>query len=163
MTLANNDDLAVGVSRTHAMSALPFINHEVHCFDRSQNIANFTISLAIRNDLELVSRINQIIQNLLDGGLLVKWSRDHQIRAVRKENLNADVTTSWKPFSVENFVFGFHFVYFPGLFLAVATLCAELYIAKRRRAPNYIAMWGILSDFFDGHRRGNILTRRKRR
>lgn len=156
----NNDDMAVGVSRAHAMSTSLLANHEIFCFERSQNIANYTISLAIRNDVELVVRINTIIQNILNGGLNVKWPREHSITISLKENTHTNI---WKPIRMEFFAALFHFLYFPGIFLATAAFYAELHIAKRRSVSNCSTKCTILSEFSDGHRHGNILRPRKHR
>lgn len=163
LTHDDNDDLAVGVSRTHAMSTSLFANHKIFCFDRSQNIANYTIALAIRNDVGLVSKINHVLRYILNGGLHIKWSKEHRMRVVTKDNINENLNTVWEPFKLEYFLFSFYYVLFPGLFLAAATFCAECYIAKRKKRPNASTMWKILSDFFDGHRHGNFLRRQRRR
>lgn len=163
LTQDSSDDLAVGVPRTHAMSTSLVSNHEIFCFDRSQNIANYSISLAVRNDSNLVSKINEIIANILKGGLNGKWTRENKIGFHRKENLNENLGTSWIPFRLENFMVAFYFIYFPGLFLAITTFCAELYITKKKRESRESTLWRILSEFFDGHRRGNILRRRRHR
>lgn len=147
----DNDDLAVGVPRAHAMSTSLVANHDIFCFERSQNIANYSISLAIRNDLKLLSKINQIIQNILKGGLNVKWAREHKIKVHWKENLNENQSATWAPFQFENFAVAFYFVYFPGLILAAATFCAELYIAKKKCESRGSTLWKILSEIVDGH------------
>lgn len=161
LTQYDNDDLAVGVSRAHAMSTSLFSNHEMFCFDRSQNIANYSISLAIRNDGELISKIDKIIQNILHGGLQIKWKREHPIKTSLEKNARSN--TSWSPLSLECIMFAFHFVVFPGTLLGAATFCAELWVAKRRRESNRSTIWRILSEFLDGHRHDNILRRVKHR
>lgn len=58
------------------MSSLLFANHEIFCFDCSQNIANYTFTLEIRNDYQL-AKINEIIRGILERGLSVKWQRPY--------------------------------------------------------------------------------------
>lgn len=58
------------------MSSLLFANHEIFCFDCSQNIANYTVTLEIRNDYQL-AKINEIIRGILERGLSVKWQRPY--------------------------------------------------------------------------------------
>lgn len=53
-----------------------YANH-IFCFDRSQNIANYSISLAIQNDYDLFKKINKKIRGVLEGGLNIRWQREN--------------------------------------------------------------------------------------
>lgn len=76
LTHNENDNLAVGVSRTHAVHTSLFANHQISCFDRDQNIANYSVSLLVRNDYDLMTKINKLIRGVLEGGLNMKWQRE---------------------------------------------------------------------------------------
>lgn len=151
LTHVDNFELAVGVSRIHVMSTALFANHQIFCFDRSQNIANYTISLAVRNDHELITSINKIIRGLIEGGLIVKWQRDNSLSA------HAEFTqrSSSEAFTVEEGLIVVFFVGIPGLALAIATFCLELLIASRKlraRSAKDVQFWTKLENFVDGRR-----------
>lgn len=149
LTLDDNNDLVVGVSRSHAMSSSPFRKHEIFCFDRSQNIANYTISLAIRNDNELISNINKVIRGVMEGGLDVKWQRENRI------STPPDVWDKVYIFSMGHFSVLFLNLYFPGIFLSTATLFLEIFVAKKMnqvQTGRERKFWMILGNFFDGKR-----------
>lgn len=145
-----NHDLAVGVSRTHAMSTSLYRNGEIFCFDRSQNIANYTISLAIRSGYG-ISPINKIIRSILEGGLNLKWQRE--IRSDRPSE--AGNKRHPEAISINETMTVLFFVIIPYLSLATLTFIAERLIAARKaNAPtaNKREFWTRLEKLFDGER-----------
>lgn len=158
LTDYENYDLAVGVSRIHAMHTTPFRNGEIMCFDRSQNIANYTISLAFRNDFPLAAKINDIIRNILKGGLVWKWNREKQVRIPPVTGMENKI---WEPMTFEHFGFAFYLVFLPGLAFAVTAFFVELYVARKIRQSHHSSIWTTLAKFFDGHRYVNVPSRWK--
>lgn len=149
LTLDANDDLAVGVSRRHAISSSLFRNHDIFCFDRGENIANYTISLAIRNDIKLISTINKLIRRVLEGGLDVKWQREISIDAQQ------DGWDQVYIFSMGHCSIMFFMLYFPGILLSTATLFLEIFISKQMNQVQKARerkFWMRFGKFFDGRR-----------
>lgn len=147
LTLDANDDLAVGVSRRHAMCSSLFTNHDFFCFDRGQNIANYTISLAIRNDIELISNINKVIRRVLEGGLVVKWQREIRINAPLDGWHQAYI------FNMGHISIVFFMLYFPGILLSTATLLLEIFVARKmnqgqRASGRKFCYWEIYWEIF---------------
>lgn len=151
LTRDDNYNLAVGVSRMHVMFSPLFRNHEIVCFDRTENIANYTISLAIRNNFEMMSTTNKIIRGILEGGLNVKWQREHEVNIPPE----IDEKRQARANSMEEFMILIYFVCIPGLFLATATLMLERTIAVRKlraQTARERKFWMQLEKMVDGRR-----------
>lgn len=80
----------------------------------------------IRNDVQLVSKINKIIRSILIGGLDVVWREQSKIMHVPDE-----WDAPWTPINLEQMHFLYYCVFFPALTISAAMLCAEIYIAKK--------------------------------
>lgn len=153
LTLDDSYNLAVGVSRTHVMSTSFFTKHQVFCFDRSQNIANYTISLAIRNDHGLLATFDKIIREVLEGGLNVKWQREN--RKYFPPDTTGIPFDSAEALGMDHLSILIYFVYIPGMFLAGATFFLERKIFKeirRAQTARKRKFWLLLAKFCDGRR-----------
>lgn len=147
----NNYDLAVGVSRLHAMHSRLFQNHNIFCFRPSENIENYSISLAIRGNVELVSRINRVIRGALEGGLIAKWERENAIR-VRPEN---DGIVAYQPWRLETLLSVFYFCLFAGFALGFSLFLFEHYVAYeigRPQSAKKRIFWSLMEKAIDGRR-----------
>lgn len=148
LTSDGNDDLAFGVSRIRAISTASYVNDEIFCFDRTQNIANYTISLAFRSDYKFTSEINRVILSVLEGGLNVKWQRDNRITPSDNSGQNINL-------GLEYLQIIFYFVYFPGLFVAISTFFLELFVTKKIREAQTVRerkFWIRIEYLLDGRR-----------
>lgn len=76
--LQYDDCLAVATSRLH-MKTLP-IQDRIYCFDRSQNIYDYSTVIMIRNNFPMKSQFIDVLDKILTAGLLVKWEKDLQRR-----------------------------------------------------------------------------------
>lgn len=147
----DNYDMAVGVSRLHAMSTSFYGNREIFCFDQSQNIANYTISLAIFNHNELIAIINKIIRHALEGGLFVKWQRENRINVLQE----AGAERQPEQLGIDESLIVLYFIGLPGLFLATATLLLERLIASQKlqaKTAEKRIFWSRLENLVDGRR-----------
>lgn len=73
--LLNNEKLAVAVSRLHAENS-PVVNKDqIFCFTRENNIYSFSIAMPMRIDFQLMPRINSIIRQLYEFGLVERWDK----------------------------------------------------------------------------------------
>lgn len=147
LTSNDGDDLAVGISRLHAATTSHFENHKIFCFDRSQNIANYSMSLLIRKDLELIVEINAIIRNAVEGGLIAKWHKENSV-VVRPDagHIVSDSLGMQYAWAI------FYFLYFPAIIVATAVYFVECYVARKMKQPRRLKLWRYLSQCLDAHR-----------
>lgn len=151
LTLDDSYDLAVGVSRIQVMYTSFFRNHKLFCFDRSENIANYTISLVVRNDYGLMSAINEIMRRILEGGLNVKWERENEVKLPPEIRQNKRPG----PVGMEEAMTLIYFVCIPGLFLTTATFSLERFIASQKlqaKTTTKKNFWTRLENLIDGQR-----------
>lgn len=154
----DSDDLAIGVSRLHATSTSMYENNEIFCFGRNQNIANYTISLAVRNDYEFITEIRRVIWGVLEGGLNIKWQRENPTKSPR------DDSNQFLFLRMGGFITLFYFVYFPGLFLAFSTFCLELFVAskiKKAQTARGRKFWMKFGHMLNGRRHMFKLQRKR--
>lgn len=144
---ANNYDLAVGTSRIHAMTSPHFQNHKIFCFDRSQNIANYSVSLLVRNDVDLITKINAMIRNIIEGGLITKWHKENRLQV--KPEAGHTVTDS---LGLQYISALFYFVYFPGIITSTAVFFVEWFVARKLKQRRRLKLWRYMSHWFDGRR-----------
>lgn len=69
---------AVAVARTHIERSNLFMSNKIYCFDRSENIKNYSISLKVRKDFEYMNELNEIIKIALEAGFFKRWENDGQ-------------------------------------------------------------------------------------
>ena len=67
---------AVAVSRKWVQRSELFASNEIYCFNRAENIQNYSISLNIRKGFPYIGEVNEIIRNALEAGLILKWEHD---------------------------------------------------------------------------------------
>lgn len=80
---------AVAVSRNRIENNQLFLSNKIHCFDKTQNIQNYSISLNVRKNFEHITEVNDIIRNALEAGLIQKWENDeHSFHSLNELNNN---------------------------------------------------------------------------
>lgn len=78
---------AVAVSRKRIESSQLFLSNQIHCFEKTQNIQNYSISLNVRKDFEHMTEVNDIIRQALEAGLIQKWENDeYSVQSLNKLN-----------------------------------------------------------------------------
>lgn len=140
-----NSDLAVGGSRQHILDVYSPSNH--YCFDRSQRIINYHISMRTSDSFKSTPKINGIIRRLIEGGFVVRWQRDFSSKIK-----NRMIPTSSTEASMESLAFLFCFLYVLGMFLATLSFLAEKIIARKVAKKQKHWIWIHLERFFDGER-----------
>lgn len=106
--LKYNDKLAIAVSRQYALHNAHVSDTEIFCFDKSENIFNFFVSMHMKQNLDLHEKINGFIQRVLAVGLMKKWITDTQRRV--RNNYDRERSTSPEsavPLSLEHWSLGF--------------------------------------------------------
>lgn len=115
--LKDNEYLAVGVPRQHAINFInaDISNRKIYCFDKSENICSFSVSIITRRNFELLSQFNANIMRLVEAGLITKWANDNQKIVFHK---GGGIYAA--PLTIEHI--------FPGIFLTCASYFCVLHI-----------------------------------
>ncbi|XP_068152718.1 uncharacterized protein Ir87a [Drosophila tropicalis] len=83
---AENDHIAVAVSRQHS-----FYNPRIHrdhlfCFDRRESLYVYLVTMLLPKKYHLLHQINPIIQHIIESGHMQKWARDlDMVRVIHEE------------------------------------------------------------------------------
>lgn len=143
--LASDPLLAVAVSRHHSQNYPPIPAYKMTCFDESQTIRSYFISMYIRNDQPYFPAIAYLTERAFEGGLFVKWTKDEQITNVKPEIL---VLT---PLGIEHLggaLFGFVLI----MMSSVWAFVAELLTYKRARLENPRLFWVLMEKLINSER-----------
>lgn len=143
-----NDDLAIAVSRQHIFNNPIYKKSQVYCFDRLENIADYSVSLFVRKTFDLLPKIEEIIQKLLEAGFIRKWESESQLR--RKYEVDYIPPTA---LTFEYVAVSIYIVMFPGLTMCCVVFLVE-YTANRKCKINNKSTkyWILLQRYCDGHR-----------
>lgn len=77
LELKNDKELAVAISRQHAMNAKVAITEEdMFCFEKVDNIFSFSVVMLFKRDHHLLPSVNTLIRRITEYGFILKWQRD---------------------------------------------------------------------------------------
>lgn len=76
MNITENGRLFLSILRQRAANSPALNPFKVHCFDKSQDIDGYFISMFIREDHPLRQQISAITERAFESGLFVKWAMD---------------------------------------------------------------------------------------
>lgn len=74
--LLGRDDLAVSVSREHALNSPVIGKADLFCFTKSHNVYGYSVVLLAQRNYHLLGRMNSIIRRVMEFGLIEKWEKD---------------------------------------------------------------------------------------
>lgn len=78
MELETNNKLAVAVSRVHAMNNPFILNSKIYCFSKHQHIYTYPLSIIAQRNFHLIPYINDILQKLVEFGLVEHWVQKYR-------------------------------------------------------------------------------------
>lgn len=78
LTSKRHLNYAVALPRSEAERTHQFASNELYCFEKAENIQNYSVSLMVRKNFECMPEVNEIIKQALEAGLIKKWSSDSQ-------------------------------------------------------------------------------------
>lgn len=78
LNLKTDNQLAVGLSRQHAMNHPLITRNEIFCFPPSENIYTYSVQMNAREDFNLLPRINELISRFIEHGFISRWIRRSQ-------------------------------------------------------------------------------------
>lgn len=77
LELKNDKQLAVAISRQHAVNAKVAITEEdMFCFEKADNIFSFSVVMLFKRDHHLLPSVNTLIRRITEYGFILKWQRD---------------------------------------------------------------------------------------
>lgn len=140
--LSYDGKLAVLVPRNVALNQQRKRDLDISCFPPDQNFCAMYVTLAFARDFQFMSRVNDIIQRLLEQGLFVKWERDYRARTYKwEDNETTDISFGH--------ILGAMLSLATGYSLAFATLLLEIFVHKYRK---YNRVFKILDKLGDPER-----------
>ncbi|XP_060647194.1 uncharacterized protein LOC132785217 [Drosophila nasuta] len=84
---ADNEHIAVAVSRQHAFYNARIQRDKLYCFDRRESLYVYPVVMLLPRKFQLLRQINAIIQNVIESGHMQKWSRDLDMVRVIHEKI----------------------------------------------------------------------------
>lgn len=79
MELKNNPKLAVAIPRARKTdTVLPITNYDMFCFDQTENIRTYPISMMTRFRYHLIPTLNTMISKMSAAGLIEKFQKESQ-------------------------------------------------------------------------------------
>lgn len=119
---------AVAVSRKRVEKSQFFLSNEIHCFGKTENVQNYSISLNVRKDFEHKAEVNEIIRLALEAGLIQKWAADEDL--VKPYDELNDSNPNTKPQLSDAIIFAIVLVF------VALVIAAEIVVNNRVEALN---------------------------
>lgn len=144
--LEHNEDMAVAVPRQNAYSTI--FSRNIFCFNRSNNIQNYSVALLLHEQRIEIPQWNELIQRCIEAGLIEKWANDYYEQRRQKDNGHVVVI---QPLATHNF-YGCLVLY--GLFwwATVSTFIMEIIVCTQLRNRNPHWLWRTIDWIIDGQR-----------
>lgn len=141
-----NYNLAVAITRQHALNNPTIAQSDIFCFEENQNIYNYLISMYIRKDHRHFREINDIAQRAFETGLFKKWAYDSKVKLPR---VTVDATII--SLKLEQ-IYGAIFSYCLVTILSVSSIIVEILAHPKSKIPNANRVWVYLDQFVDSER-----------
>lgn len=140
-----NEELAVAVSRQHAMNNRKVANWKIHCFSGRNTINSYPVTMLIKEDISpMTNRINMIIQSLVEGGFLDKWATDSRINGERPTQCEINLEVKHIMFAI------ILFVCFASL--SIVAFFVEIFIHQKLKKNQHAIVWQYAQRIVDGKR-----------
>ncbi|XP_030369549.1 uncharacterized protein LOC115620458 [Scaptodrosophila lebanonensis] len=83
---AEDETIAVAVSRHHSFYNPRIERTRLYCFDRNENLYMYLVTMLLPKKFHLLHQINPIIRHIIESGHVQKWARDlDMIRIIHDE------------------------------------------------------------------------------
>lgn len=140
-------DWAIGASRLNIVNSPFYSSSKFFCFDQSEGIENYPVSMGMRKDYGKDIEVNKVIRYLTEGGFFVKWHRDN----VKRKMYEVPITVS--SFMTMDRLWVIFGLWGIGCLIPISSFCLELIVHKmvyQRNARHWI--WINLDHMCDGCR-----------
>lgn len=140
MELKVNGELAVAISRQHAINArIQLTADDMFCFDKSNNLFSFSVVMLFKNDHHLLPRVNTLIRRITESGFILKWKADSEYLKFREIIKQRDPHENAEPINLGHLLGSFALM-FVGISLAVTVFAFEwlVYYLARKRGVKFV-------------------------
>ncbi|KAM8707286.1 hypothetical protein ACLKA7_011389 [Drosophila subpalustris] len=106
---ADNEHIAVAVSRQHAFYNARIQRDKLYCFDRRESLYVYPVAMLLPKKFQLLQQINAIIQNVIESGHMQKWARDLDMVRLIHEKIARAQEDDFKSLNLSQFHGAFAF------------------------------------------------------
>ncbi|XP_017139506.1 uncharacterized protein LOC108153921 [Drosophila miranda] len=106
---ANNEHIAVAVSRQHSFYNPRIQRDRLFCFDRRESLYVYLVTMLLPKKYHLLHQINPVIQHIIESGHMQKWARDLDMRRMIHEEINRVREDPFKALTLAQFHGAFAF------------------------------------------------------
>ncbi|EDW24160.1 GL23534 [Drosophila persimilis] len=106
---ANNEHIAVAVSRLHSFYNPRIQRDRLFCFDRRESLYVYLVTMLLPKKYHLLHQINPVIQHIIESGHMQKWARDLDRRRMIHEEINRVREDPFKALTLAQFHGAFAF------------------------------------------------------
>lgn len=152
--LRNYDNVAVSVSREHALNSPVIAKTELFCFAKTNNVYSYSVSMMTQKNFHLLGKMNSIIRRVMEFGLIQKWDKDSDVMQqlkLKKESDDSDDDEGLVVLTVGH-IAGSLIIMGVGYFLAMLTFIAELVVNCRMLQAHHNWLWRLCDRFLDAQR-----------
>ncbi|XP_022221927.2 uncharacterized protein LOC111073756 [Drosophila obscura] len=106
---ANNEHIAVAVSRQHSFYNPRIQRDRLFCFDRRESLYVYLVTMLLPKKYHLLHQINPVIQHIIESGHMHKWARDLDMKRKIHEEINRVREDPFKALTLAQFHGAFAF------------------------------------------------------
>lgn len=139
--------IAVAGSRKNIENNQLYSPSKIYCFDKSESINSYQVSLFVTNGLDILKKIDEIIRHLFEAGLFVKWNRDSQRRREYEVQYVPPIEMTF-----EHISFNFYLVMTWGSLLSTLVFIFELIVHRMVLQRKQSKFWIYLDHHLTGIR-----------
>lgn len=158
--LRNFDNVAVSVSREHALNSPVIAKTELFCFAKANNVYSYAVAMMTQKNFHLLGRMNSIIRRVMEFGLIQKWEKDSDVMQQLKLKLGSDAKQSSSDSNEDeglvvltvDHIAGALIIMSVGYVLALLTFIAELMVNCRMLQARHNWLWRLCDGFLDAQR-----------
>lgn len=159
--LRNLDNVAVSVSREHALNSPLIAKTELFCFAKTNNVYSYAVAMMTQKNFHLLGRMNSIIRRVMEFGLIQKWDKDSDVMQQLKLKMGSDAKKAATDSDEDEglvvltvgHIAGALIIMSVGYVLALLTFIAELLVNCRMlQAYRNNWLWVLCDRFLDAQR-----------
>ncbi|KAI8046001.1 hypothetical protein M5D96_002201 [Drosophila gunungcola] len=100
---AENEHIAVAVSRQHSFYNPRIQRDRLYCFDRRESLYVYLVTMLLPKKYHLLHQINPVIQHIIESGHMQKWARDLDMRRMIHEEITRVREDPFKALTYDQF------------------------------------------------------------
>lgn len=148
MDITEKSRLVLPISRQRALNSPTLNPFKVHCFDKSQDINGYFISMFIREVHPLRQQISAITERAFESGLFVKWTRDTTSELRSKSVPDHRTATALQ---MKHIIFGL-LIHIMSMLFATIFFILECTAFQKLQNNHRDRFWRAVEVFVDGER-----------